>query len=374
MVVQGAYQNLETGQGKDPMMDLKKILIINPYGIGDVLFTTPIIRNLRMAYPKAFIAYLANGRTADFLGANRDLNKVFVYDRDLFVKAYRQNPLTFWQKWLGLIHDIRRERFEVVFDLSLNSTFGFLAWAGAIKKRIGYNYRGRGNFLNYAIALTGFEDKHVVDYFLDLLKFVEVPVMDRHLSLSIPAADIQWAREWLVKNKVDDAKPLVAVFPGGGASWGSQARYRLWGAANYAHLVDKIIDNFDAAIILLGDPKDEDLCREVARTARSQVHVAVGQTSLWGLAALFKQCRTAVINDAGSVHMAVAVGLKAVSIYGPVDPNVYGPYPPEEHLTVGKGLPCQPCYRRFRMPACSHISCLQDLSVDEVYRKVQGIL
>ena len=353
---------------------MNKILIINTYGIGDVLFTTPLIKNLRLAYPKAQIAYLANARTMDFIKQNTDINHVFVYDRDAYVAAYRKNPLKFAQLWLAFVNEIRRERFDVVFDLSLNSTFGFLSWASGIKKRIGFNYRGRGNFLTDRIELLGFEGQHVVDFFLSLLKFVDVPVVDRHLNLTIPDQDLKWARDWLNDHKVDGQKPLVALFPGGGASWGDQAKYRLWGAAKYAELVDKIIENFDADIILMGDSKDRALCSDVARLAKYPLHDAVGQTSLLGLAALFKQCQAAIINDAGSVHVAVAVGVKALSIYGPVDPNVYGPYPPEEHVSVVKGLPCQPCYRRFRMPQCSHVSCLRDLTSQEVYRKVQGIL
>ena len=361
-------------RGINKGMLFKKILIINPYGIGDVLFTSPVISNLRRAYPQAHIAYLANRRVADFIKHNSDINQVFVYERDEFVAAYRQNYFKFVQKWISFFQDIRKEDFEVVFDFSLNNTFGFLSFVSGIKKRIGFNYRGRGRFLSNKVDLLGFEGKHVVDYFLDLLKFVDVPVVDQHLTLAVPSQDIQWAKDWLARHKVDARKPLVAIFPGGGASWGDQAKYRLWGAANYAKLVDKIVENFDADIILMGDPKDEALCREVIRLAKSPLHDAVGQTSLLGLAALFKQCRAAIINDAGSVHVAVAVGLKALSIYGPVDPKVYGPYPPAEHVTVQKGLPCQPCYRRFRMPHCSHISCLRDLSVEEVYRKVESLL
>ena len=108
---------------------MKKILIINPYGIGDVLFTTPVISNLRLAYPQASIAYLANARTADFLKVNPDINQVFVYERDEFVEAYRQNPLKFAQKWFSFFNTIRREKFDIVFDFSLNSSFGFLSAA-----------------------------------------------------------------------------------------------------------------------------------------------------------------------------------------------------------------------------------------------------
>ena len=124
----------------------------------------------------------------------------------------------------------------------------------------------------------------------------------------------------------------------------------------------------------MGDPKEEELCRQVASQSHSTLHIAVGKTTLPQMAALFAQCHLVIVNDAGPLHVAVAVGIKTVSIFGPVDPQIYGPYPAEGHIAVQKNLPCQPCYRRFRMAQCTHISCLGELSVEEVYRKVQQIL
>ncbi len=347
-------------------MDFKKILIINPYGIGDVLFTTPVISNLRMAYPKAIIAYLANRRTADFLKFNPDIARVFVYERDEFVGHY--------QKYFELFNSIKQQGFEVAFDFSLNSTFGFLSAACGIKKRVGFDYRKRGRFLTDRVPLLGLEEKHVVEYYLDLLRLIQIPVKTKQMKLNVPSKDIQWAQEWINSHKIDPAKPLIAVLPGGGASWGKAARFKRWAPLNYAHLIDKIIENFDAAIILMGDSKEEELCREVVSLAHFPVHFAVGETSLLGLAALLMRCQGAILNDGGPLHVAGAVGVKTVSIFGPVDPQVYGPYPAANHTVVQKLLPCQPCYRRFRQARCGHISCLRDLSVEEVYRKAQNIL
>jgi ADP-heptose:LPS heptosyltransferase len=108
-------------------MDLKRILIINPYGIGDVLFTTPVIANLRLCFPKADIGYLCNGRTAQFLKFNPEVAKVFVYERDEFVAIWRKDPFKYVQKWADFFAAVKQQSFEAVFDFSLNSTFGFLA-------------------------------------------------------------------------------------------------------------------------------------------------------------------------------------------------------------------------------------------------------
>ena len=348
-------------------MNFRKILIINPYGIGDVLFTTPLISNLRMAYPQASIAYLGNQRTADFLKFNKDIAQVFIYERDEFVGK----P----SKYLELFNSIKQQGFEVVFDFSLNSSFGFLSVACGIKKRVGFDYRKRGRFLTHRIPMLGFEEKHIVEYYLDLLRLMDIPVKTKQMKLDVPSKDINWAQEWLKSHEIDPAaRPLIAVLPGGGASWGKAAGYKRWPTSHYAQLIDKIVENFDAAIILMGDSKERELCLDVINQAHFPIHFAVGETSLLGLAALLMQCQGAIVNDGGPLHVAEAVGVKTVSIFGPVDPQVYGPYPLVNHTVVQKGLPCQPCYRRFRMANCGHINCLGELSVEEVYRKVQKIL
>ncbi len=352
-------------------MDFKRILIINPYGIGDVLFTTPLISNLRLTCPEALIAYLANRRTAEFLKSNTEIARVFVYERDEFLETYRQNPLKYIQKSYEFYKSIKQESFDVVFDFSLNSSFGFLSAACGIKKRVGFDYRKRGRFLTDRVPLSGFEEKHVVEYYLDLLRLLDIPIKTKQMKLDVPAKDNQWAQEWLNRHQIDFSKPLIAVIPGGGASWGKAVMKKRWPAPKYAHLIDKIVENFDAAIILMGDSKEEELCREVVRLAHFPLHFAVGETSLLGLGALLMRCRGAIVNDGGPLHVAAAVGVKTVSIFGPVDPQVYGPFPSADHTVVQKLLPCQPCYRRFRMANCGHINCLGELSVEEVYDKIK---
>ncbi len=353
---------------------MNNILIINPFGIGDVLFTTPVIRNLRLAYPQARIAFLANRRTSEFLHYHPDIHKVFVYERDEFVAIYGRNPLAFAQKWAHLLGEIRLQKFDAVFDFSLNSTFGFLSMSCGIPRRIGFDYRGRGRFLTDKFPLAGYEGKHVIEHYLDLLSHVGVPIVEKHMTIHIQPQNVQWVKDWFKAQDVDTRKPLVAMVPGGGQSWGVAAKFKRWPAAQYAALADKIIEKYDCAIILLGDKNEEPLSREVARLAGSPLYSAVGETSILQMAALMQECRLSIVNDGGPLHIAVACGAKTLSIFGPVDPVVYGPYPAGGHKVVQKGLPCQPCYRRFRMAQCEHVNCLNHLSVDEVYRKVEHLL
>jgi ADP-heptose:LPS heptosyltransferase len=81
-----------------------------------------------------------------------------------------------------------------------------------------------------------------------------------------------------------------------------------------------------------------------------------------------------IVNDGGPLHVAVAAGVQTVSIFGPVDENVYGPYPIGSHIVIKKEIACRPCYQRFRKAVCGHISCLSQITVEDVLERIEGVL
>jgi len=148
----------------------KKVLIINTFGVGDVLFTTPLISNLKANYPELFIGYICNRRTAALLERNSKVDRIFVYERDEFLEVHQGSHIAFLKKFLIFFKAIKSEKFDLVLDVSLSRGTSFFTWAIGIKHRIGFNYKNRGIFLNKKIPLAGYEGKHVVDYYLGLLE------------------------------------------------------------------------------------------------------------------------------------------------------------------------------------------------------------
>ncbi len=144
--------------------------------------------------------------------------------------------------------------------------------------------------------------------------------------------------------------------------------------SRFAKLADKMIEKETLPIILMGDKNEVALCEEVASEMRQKAVMLAGKTTITQAAALMKVSRLVVANDGGPLHIAVASGARTASIFGPVDPRVYGPYPAEGHKVITADLPCRPCYRFFRMSDCKHSSCLRDLSVDKVYETIQELL
>jgi lipopolysaccharide heptosyltransferase II len=353
----------------------KKVLIINTFGLGDVLFTTPLIRDLKANYPDISIGYLCNRRSAALLATNKKINRIFIYERDEFLEVYKRAKTTYLKKYLGFLDEIKQEKFDLVLDVSLSPGMSFLTWLIGIKHRIGFDYKHRGFFLTKRIPLKGYEHKHVVEYYQGFLEELGAVVRSQELELPLSADDLNWADQFLSSHNVTSGKnPVIGLVPGGGASWGKEAPFKRWPAEKYAQLADKLIEKFSAATILMGDKNESDLCAKVSGMMSHRPIMACGKTTITQISALARKCSFVIVNDGGPLHLAVAAGARTVSIFGPVDEKVYGPYPKGNHIVIKKELACQPCYRRFRRASCQHISCLTQLTVEEVLERIVGIL
>jgi len=354
---------------------MKRILIVNPFGIGDVLFTTPLIANLKEAYPDAYIGYVCNARTKDILLNNPKVNTIFIYEKDAFRRVWRKSKTAGFLKFMKLLRSIRNKKFDIVFDLSLGREYGFFLWLAGIKKRVGYNYRNRGIFLTDTIDIAAYDAKHIVRYYLELLRRIGLEPRLKALEFPISEKDEQWAGDYLREQGVAANDMIIGLIPGGGASWGASAYKKQWQPHRFAQLAAQITARFGTAIMLLGDDHEVPLCNQIASLIREMPIMACGATTLSRFAALLKRCELVICNDGGPLHIAVSQGVKTISIFGPVDPLVYGPYPRDENnIVVRKGLVCQPCYERFKMRECGHADCLTTLEVKDVMAAVDRFL
>ena len=351
------------------------ILIVNPFGIGDCLFATPLIHTLKEKFPRHKLGFLCNKRTAGLLKNNPFLDRMFVYERDDFKCLLSVS----WQKWLrefnSFIREIKKEKFDLAIDLSLAANFGFFLWIAGIKKRIGYNYKNRGYYLTASIKLAGYEDKHIVEYYNGLLELLEIKPKYNHLELYLNEKDKRYAEDVFAYQNIGHQNLVIVIAAGGGASWGIDANLKRWPEENFILLVDKLVEKYKATVIIVGDLNEKDLL--INLKADKKIINLTGQTTLGQLAAVINKSDLFIGNDGGPLHIAVALGKKTVSFFGPVDPKVYGPYPAEEsrHIVFKKTLKCSPCYRRFRLNPCQrNRECLERINVDEVIDGVGRLL
>ncbi|MCF7907832.1 MAG: glycosyltransferase family 9 protein [Candidatus Omnitrophica bacterium] len=354
---------------------MKSFLIINPFGIGDVLFSTPLIRNIKENLPESKIFYLCNRRAQPILENHPLIDKCFIYERDEFEAIRKRSKISWFKKILSFISEIKKEKIDVALDLSLNPQFGFLSFIAGIKERVGYDYKRRGRFLTKKIKFSGYKDKHVIEYYLDLLKYINLEPIHRKTELFLSKIDKNKLDLWQRYN-LSETNLNIVIAPCGGASWGLEAGYKHWNLEKFAQLADRSISELKARVILAGSRQEKEAIEKVERLMSNKPQKAIG-LELEDFLAILAKSQLAVVNDGGVLHMAVALGIKTVSIFGPVNEVVYGPYPIDssKHVVLKVDIGCRPCYVNFRLPECVYNKkCLNDLEVSEVFKAVKSLM
>ncbi len=352
-----------------------KILIFNPFGIGDVLFTTPLIRNIKENLPETRIDYLSNRRTYPILKDNIFLDRIFVFEKDEWREILKKSKLSFLTKVSFFWCTIKKEKYDVVFDLSLNSQYSFFFKTLKIKKRIGFNFKNRGRFLTHKIDIPYYKDKHVARYYLQLAKFLNIPARDYKFDIFLKDSDIEKARELLRKYNLGRKNLLIGIIPGSGDSWDKTAYYKRWPKEYFASLADLLIEKLKAEVVIFGSPKESSVAYEVFNLSKYKPVNLAGKITLTEFCSMVSLCDIIVTNDGGPLHIAQALNKKVVAFFGPVDEKVYGLYPGGGGCIVKKDVPCRPCYKMFKFTGCIYDKkCLREITVSEVFNLVEKMV
>src|SRR3990167_2720386 len=265
------------------------IVIVNPFGIGDCLFTTPLIHTLKDAFPKSKLGFLCNKRTAPLLRNNPFINEVFIYERDDFKQSLSASKLKWLKEFSSFIRQIKKARFDLAIDLSLSANFSFFLWLAGIKKRVGYNYKNRGFYLTKSVKLSGYENKHVVEYYNSLLELIAIKPKYQDLELYLKDEDRFYTQDIFKEYHIDNSAPIIALSAGGGASWGIEAEIKRWPKEKFALLVNKIIEKYKVTVIILGDLKERDLLLNIETGHQNKVINLAGKTTLAQSAAIINR-------------------------------------------------------------------------------------
>jgi lipopolysaccharide heptosyltransferase II len=346
---------------------LRRVLIVHPYGIGDLLFVTPVLRALRLIPTVEKVDLLLGSRTDIVVRHNPHVDEIFSIDKD---KAHAQSSFSNLKEMLALGGKLRRNRYDLMLDYSLRREYAFWGqWVLNVPRRAGLDYRGRSLFHNIRLAIPdGFTGHHVTDDYCALAERAGIRVEDRFLEF-YPQDNIRVQAEAFLKK--EKAKRVIVVAPGGGESWGKDAHFKRWLPQSFAELINKLSSLIHAdKVLILGTQGEKDLAREMQQKLKMPSLDLTGETTLDFTAALIEKALLFMGNDGGLVHLAHALRTPLIALYGPVDPKVYGPYPSSDRaLTVALAdLPCRPCYHKFRYKSdCPDRACLQRLTPEMVW-------
>ena len=358
-----------------------KILLINPFGIGDVLFSTPLLRILKDNFPNSSICFICNKRTRETIEKSPDIDEVFVFEKDDYKALWKNNKIACLKEFISFIGKIKNRAFDLAIDMSMGHQYNFFLKLMCVPVRAGFDYKGRGRFLTEKLNFDGFEDRPIGEYYKELLRMLEFSVKDAPTRIWLTDEDRSYADEFCNKKGLKTDDIIIGIAPGGGISFGREKlNFKRWPAEKFSALIKGLINDINAKIILLWGPGEEYLIEEVVDRIQlpkssSMRPIIAPRTSIRQLAAFMEKCDCVVANDAGPLHVAVASGAKTVSIFGPSDENVYGPYPKgPRHKTVTGSMACRPCYKKFKIPDCMTLDCLNTLEWDKVLEAVKACI
>lgn len=342
--------------GKVYGMDAKRILVVNVNWLGDCLFSTPIFKALKAAFPQSYLACMAVPRVKEVLEGNPYIDELIIYDED---DAHK--PL--FGK-IGLIRQLRQKKFDTVFLLHRSFTRALLVYLAGIPIRVGYHTAKRGFLLTKAVYPEA-EDVHRMDYYLKVVESAGIEVADRNYQFFIKDNDRQFIDRLLKENGIVRNDPFAVLNPGG--NWD----LKRWPRENFRQLADHLIAELGFKAVISGAAKDAYLAKEIAGLMRQKPVILCGETSLKQLGALFERARVVVSADSGPAHIACAVGAPSVVLFGPTAREVTGPRGRSKCVIIQKRIEgcAVPCYKLD----CPDNRCMKIIGVDEVFEEIKRI-
>ncbi len=335
--------------------NIKRILIFNVNWLGDVLFSTATISNIRHNYPDSFIACIIPSRCYPILKGNPHLDEIIIFD-----EKERQRGTLAKLKFVQLL---KSRKFDAVFLLHRSLTRALICRLAGIPQRIGYYTKKRGFLLTKRIAPLGKDALHRIDYYLNVIEKAGLKVEDRYLEFFIEDTDIKFVDDFLNKKSVSKDGFLVAINPGG--NW----LPKRWPQAHWAVLADKLITEFGAKVIITGSYTDISTAQNIAGLMKEKPIIAGGIFNLKQLGALSKRVGLFITADTGPLHIANAVGAKKIiALFGPTSPEITGAYPLKNVAILVKDVGCKiPCY----VVSCKDNRCMKAITPEDVIEKIK---
>ncbi|MCK4409017.1 MAG: glycosyltransferase family 9 protein [Candidatus Eisenbacteria sp.] len=322
--------------------------------VGDIVLTEPVVAALHEAYPAARIGFAVKKEFRDLVGAHPAISRVHVLD------ASSPRDMSAFGR------DLRDAGYSAVVDLHRNMRTSRIVRTSGIPVRCSYRKRELGVALGVRLFRRPFRArKLLVRRYLDALGSIGMDAPTRAPRLYVSEADVDAGREFLRRSGVG-REPFVAVVPG--SVWATKR----WPSTGYARLVAGLVSDLGLRVVLLGAPGERELCGDVAREAGAGVTNAAGEMTLGETAAVIAKGSLFIGNDSGPTHMAMALGVPSVALFGPTDP---GQFDFRGHSLVYRDLECSAC-SFYGSERChlGHWDCMQSIAPDDVLGAAAALL
>jgi heptosyltransferase II len=254
-----------------------------------------------------------------------------------------------WNGIVRLVSELKARRFDMAIFLQNAFEAAWIAWLARIPRRVGYARHGRSLLLTHACKIDPeVRRMHQVYYYLGILSsaglrppgFWNAPGFQISMRIRASEADHASAKHLLREHGIEGGKIIVGLNPG--ASYGGAKR---WLPDRFAAVADGLVDKFQARIVLIGSENDRISIAETASKMKTTPLILAGRTTLGQLMGLIQEFSLLITNDSGPMHLAAALGVPQLAIFGSTSAIATGPLHPGSKV-IQKPVECNPCFLR----------------------------
>ena len=335
------------------MSDYRHILLIKPSSLGDIVHAMPTCAAIRRAYPKARLTWLVKREWAGLV------ERIDGVDRVWPVKSTLKG-------WLSQVSPLRAEQFDLVVDLQGLFRSAAIGWFSGSPLLVGFanGREGSARFYSRRVSVPQ-SDMHAVDRYLLVAKAVgAVESGAPEFRFRIPQTDYDEVDRVLSRSGVTPGTSWVAMNVS--ARW----QTKRWPPASFAEVADRLQQEGFGAVVMIGGPDERADIAEVHRMMKTLAIDLAGATTVGLLPALLSRASLLITNDSGPMHVAAAVGIPIVALFGPTSAVRTGPYGVGHAVLTGK-VPCSPCFSRTCHNTVS-LECLRMVSPQQVLAAAQA--
>jgi len=322
---------------------VRKILILQMQQLGDSVVFTPTLRAIRAKYPDARLDLLCSP-------VSFELYRKSPYADRLFVLPGAPSKAN-WRAWWTVMRELRRVQYDVVIaDVAQSSLlYGLTAALTGVRQRIGFARENRGFLFTHRLGTQ--PGQNFIDANLEIARLLRADDSIDTVQCFYDSNDTARAKELLGPEST--RRPIIAVHPA--SNWQSKT----WFPERWAVLLDRLQDDYDASIVLVGTAKEREYVQEILARMSRPARSLAGLTSLTELAALLAESDLFVGTDSGPRHIASGVGVRQVTLMSSQDSPDRWVFRREEEIVLRTDPSCSPCFSSY----CSHRRCMEEISV-----------
>jgi heptosyltransferase-1 len=343
----------------------RSILLVKLSAIGDVVHTLPLLEVLRKTFPEARIDWLVEEEASPIIEGHKDLDHVIVSHRKSWQKRLfsQKGRIGVVSDVRHFVQDLRSQEYDLVIDLHGLFKSGLLTGLARGRKKIGFTGGKEGNILFLTDRPYPFDyNRHALDRYLQAAEYLGCSINSWKGDIPLQAED-KGRIDRLLGDRFSPDATLIAVNPM--ARWAT----KLWDVECFIRLARMLKEELSCTVLFTGGPSDQPVIERIVGQLNPPPLNLAGGTTLKELAYLYTRCRLVVTTDTGPMHIAAAMGVPVVALFGPTAPWRTGPHG-KGHKVIRKELECSPCFKK----KCSHVTCMKGITVEEVFNAVKTLM